>query len=812
MHIRVLLNYAKLSKRRFSDRIDSNYIKLLLVFILILLLDKFWLILNSDIIPAWDQAYHLSNLYKTSLLFKNIDIFDNEWWQNLWTITDNYRGPFTYIVSSFFINILGFSYSNAILSNNIYFLITLITSYELGKLIFNKDISFWGAIIFCFSPFISSQRLDFMIDVSQMSFINLHLLFLSKLIFKKRLSILLSFLTGITLSIIFLVKPTGIMYFLFPYFLYIVKIFNQDWKYLKINLLHFSIIISTFILSVFSWVSKNWLTIITSINNAFNWGINYQEGYDINDIESWTYYFLELPKMSGYVFLTIIIFFLIITNFYNILKYKRYPKIIDSNGISLEKYIWWSAFPLNAFLLGIIMSSKDPRFILPLFPIFCIFFSFVINFFSISDKNKSILKKLIIFLLILNFITSQFNISSIYKYFSEENNDWYHSEIIDFVSKENKNIPTTVAMIPDLRFFNTFNLESEAIKQNKGINVRQIVSNDDSYEQDLNNFDWFLLKSGNQGIMKSEAKSKLDKLVRNSNSFVKKKEWLLPDKTIAAIYGRRNLESLKNIGLCQANGMVLYIDFIPGGIAINLTGNRSEISDSKILLDLKNNDFSKQINIALPKFINHKDNENEECFTYKSILSFEDSRQILGNANTLDGYILDSNLFKKNIDLKLDQNGLENINEDRIYKANNQTNVLKMGNLLKQGKFNDLFNLVGLINQTDPAQKYLRDAEIIMEERLENDPNDLNNLYAIAISQILQKKATQASKNLDKIIQIDKNNPSAYLAKAITNIYNFNLISAEKNLSRFIVLINDDTLSDTYIKLHNVLKVILFKS
>ena len=811
MYKKLLFQDFKFSANKFFKKIDGNYVKLFVVFIFILTLDKFWLILNPYIVPGWDQGYHLSNLYKTSLILKNINILDNNWWQSLWTITDSYRGPFTYVVSSFFINIFGYKYSNAILSNNIYFLITIITTYELGKLIFNKEISFWGVIIFCFSPFISSQRLGFMIDISQMSFINLHLLFLSKLIFKRHLSILLSLGTGITLAIIFLVKPTGIIYFSLPYFLYVIKIFKGDLRYLKLNLMHLSLTTITSILFVFNWVSINWLTIITSINNAFNWGIKYQDGYEINDIKSWTYYFEELPKMSGYFFIVIVITFLIIINFYNIIKYKRYPAIRESGAINFEKYFWWSSFPINAFLLGIIMSSKDPRFILPLFPIFCIFLSFILNYFSISDKYNSILKKIISSILIFNLITSQFSINNIYKNYSKGKDNWRHNEIVEFVSSENKNIPTTIAMIPDMRFFNTFNLESEAIKQNKGINVRQIVSNDDSYEQDLQNFDWFLLKTGDQGVMKSPAKSKLDKLVRNSNSFIKKNEWLLPDESKATIYGRRNLDSLKNKGLCQTNQILLSLEIIPNGIDINLTGNRSEIRDSKLLLDLQNKKFSNQINIAIPKFNNENYNEEEKCYEYSSIFSFEDYQKFLDKENTLSGYLLDSNLLKKDIKLIFNQSDKINNEKSKIFKANNQNNVLKMGSLLRQGRFNDLFNLVGLINQTDPSQKYLKDAEIILQERLKNDSNNLNNLYAIAISQILQKKALQASNTLDSIIEIDEYNPSAFLAKTITNIYSFNLISAEKNLLNFIRLNNDDNLTYISNQLHNILRKLLLK-
>ena len=34
-----------------------------------------------------------------------------------------------------------------------------------------------------------------------------------------------------------------------------------------------------------------------------------------------------------------------------------------------------------------------------------------------------------------------------------------------------------------------------------------------------------------------------------------------------------------------------------------------------------------------------------------------------------------------------------------------------MGKLLKYGEFDKLFNIVGLINQTDPDQEYLKDSE-----------------------------------------------------------------------------------------------------
>ena len=105
-----------------------------------------------------------------------------------------------------------------------------------------------------------------------------------------------------------------------------------------------------------------------------------------------------------------------------------------------------------------------------------------------------------------------------------------------------------------------------------------------------------------------------------------------------------------------------------------------------------------------------------------------------------------------------------------------------MGKFLKNGEFDNLFNLVGLVNQSDPEQEYLKDAEKIFKYRYELDNSNIKNLYNIAISQILQKKSSEASKTLLEIQKVDPNNSNLYLAKSIVDIYNFKPRQAEKNI------------------------------
>ena len=51
---------------------------------------------------------------------------------------------------------------------------------------------------------------------------------------------------------------------------------------------------------------------------------------------------------------------------------------------------------------------------------------------------------------------------------------------------------------------------------------------------------------------------------------------------------------------------------------------------------------------------------------------------------------------------------------------------------LKSGEFDKLFNLVGLVNQSDPDQEYLKDAEAIFKYRYELDNSNI--LFTVCIN------------------------------------------------------------------------------
>ena len=97
--------------QKLINLIQKNNSTLILILIIILsvLIDKVFHA-NTFYLPGWDQGYHLTNLFSTYNLFENINLSSFDWWNNFWRISDTYRGPLTYIISSFFLFIFGKNY------------------------------------------------------------------------------------------------------------------------------------------------------------------------------------------------------------------------------------------------------------------------------------------------------------------------------------------------------------------------------------------------------------------------------------------------------------------------------------------------------------------------------------------------------------------------------------------------------------------------------------------------------------------------------------------------------------------------------
>lgn len=784
----------------------NNYLKLLIIFLFSILIDYLFFI-NISEPPGWDQGYHLGNLFKMH------NILDNERYNffsrfnEIIDVSDTYRGPLTYFLSSISLKIFGNNYKAAYLSNYLFNFISIFSIYEIGKLIKDNRTGIWATVFFSFSPLIVQQRSDYLIDISLTSFSILFILVLTKWKNDKNKISIYSVLSGLSLGLIFLTKPTGIIIFLIP-----IIILIKNRIYHKINYYFFEIIGSFFIFlfTIYFWFTKHYVTIIGSTLNAWKWGLNYQDGLDYNSLKGWFFYFQKLPDAFGKTNLTIIIIFLIIIFFKK--KSRRLNFINFKN-----KHFWFLSFFFNYYLIASLMSTKEIRFMMPIYPLICIYFSIIFNSIIFSSFRNILKRNIMILSIILSlFISLQNNINfglfKNKKFYSA----WPHEEIIETIKINNPFINSVLAVIPDTKEINTFNLEAEAIRRGENVIVRQIISNLDSYKDDLKYFDWFLIKTDDQGIMNSYSKNLLQDEIIKSKSFILEKKWLLKDKSKLSLYRRKNLNSHIQKKECRKKNPSLSIKQIPNGININLRGKGNLFKKSNLLIDISHEDTNLNSNFTIAGGLRENSLKNNDCYELSqnipiNLKLFKEIKRAYINVRFFSE--------ENNIKVLNPENNFLNINDasdkdvDNILFENKIMIVSKLGNLLKKGEYEKLFNLVGILNQSDPKQDYIVNSESIYK-KLYSETKELDDLYSILISQVLQRKINEANQVIEKIITQDSKNGNSYLAKAIINIYLLNpkeslkAINISKNLNKSV---EAESISKTVEGISNILILNILK-
>ena len=768
--------------------LKNNFINIILLIFVSLIID-FLFILKNNTPPAWDQGYHLSNVFKMYNILGDYGLNFSDKIDQLLNVTDSYRGPLTYFISALFLKVFNNTYKFAYLSNQFFNIICIFSIFNLAKLLKNRSTGIWAAIIFTFSSIILNQRSDYLIDLSLTSFSSLGFLFFTKWYIDNKKFSLYSGLSGFTLGLIFLTKPTGIIIFFLTFLFISYKLINCKNGIIN-SLKEIIFFITSFMIVIFPWFSRNWLTIITSTINAWNWGVNYQEGLEFYSLESWIFYFKKLPLIFGPINFSIILTIFLIEKFCNnnLLNFKK--KLLSKINL------WFLIYILNCYLITSLMSTKDVRFIMPILPILCIYLAIFLDskdhkIFS-SKSKKLILIISIIFSLLFgknSLFSNNLNNYSSYK--------WPHAEIINEIKKENPNLMSTLAILPDTKEVNTFNLEAEASKKGEYIAVRQVISNKSTYKEDLEFFDWFLLKTGDQGVMTNESKKLLNDYLLNSSSFITQKVWDLPDKSKILLLRRKLLNSSLTKKDCKYSSPNVDIKKIPEGIRLNLTGGGELIKKSNILIDFISKDFKSSTNFSLANGSFNRNFDVESCYFLRQDIPINFSEK-LKNEFYIKARILDKNGRIKLLDLvdnkiiiedKLKSNNL-------IKMANKISKVELLGDFLRKGEFKKLFDLVGVMNQSDPKQTYLKDAEKIYFQRyIEN--KDIKNLYSVLICQILQRKIDASENTINLILNSDYSNGNAQLVKSIINIYLFDKKGARISLNNAKIFDKSQEASET---------------
>jgi 4-amino-4-deoxy-L-arabinose transferase-like glycosyltransferase len=95
----------------------------------------------------------------------------------------------------------------------------------------------------------------------------------------------------------------------------------------------------------------------------------------------------------------------------------------------------------------------------------------------------------------------------------------------------------------------------------------------------------------------------------------------------------------------------------------------------------------------------------------------------------------------------------------------------------------DVFDRIGQLNQYDPVQDYLNQARYALTYRLQQAPQNSEFAYGLALADVLKRRVDAAIVALQKVVQLDPQNPYAYAYLAFVNLYDFRPHAAQQALA-----------------------------
>ena len=760
---------------------------LLALWLACLALDLLW-IQRHQAPPGWDQGDHLSRALGIWQVLRQPAPWSGPWWQQLWAQAPSYRGPLSYAVVAPVLELLGPGFRSAMAANGLFNGLLLLSCYGLGRQLHSRSAGLWSAFFVAAAPALLNQRTDFLIDLSLTAVLSGCWWLLSqRRWWGQRRPWRWSLLAGAGLAAVFLTRPTGLVLLWLPLLLLLVAALGAARAGRWQPLLQLTAATGLAGALCWPWFSQNWLTILSTINNARQWGVAYQEGLEASSLEGWLYYPRLLPTMAGGWLVALVLSGSALAA----LQTWRRGESLGPAAWPRGWWLWWLSLPLGGLLVCVLMSTKDFRFVLPLLPQLCLAMGVLVA--QVQRRWAPIWRLALVLVGLQAALWNQFgwgtDLSGFPPHRPSGETGWPLEAIVAAVRRSSPDQLSTLAVLPDSERLNAFNLEAEGRRQRFRVAARQTVGRLEQSEGNLARFDWFLLKDGDQGVMSDARQARQSQLLQASPAFETAGRWPLPDGSTAVLMRRRQLSvRTEPLARCPAGGVSAGLRAIPGGLELQLQGPARSLQGARLLLDLQGQGGSTSLRAdqALGQGLLRTDGlPAGRCLRLQQRLAVEGASPGAGPFSPqLQLLRADGRLQPLTLPQAEPLQWPASPAVPEALAINRVAELQALGPLLRQGQFDPLFDRIGLLNQSDPDQVYLADAEAILRARLRQQPGNLNDLYALAIAQALQRHAGDAALSLRQLQRLDPGNANALIGLGVVELYRFRPWAAQAVLDQ----------------------------
>ena len=644
---------------------------------------------------------------------------------------------------------------------------------------------------------------------------------------------------GISLGLSILVKHTTVLFLFTPIvWLAFGAVRQKAWG--RLGQLAGALLLS---LAVFGpWAKTNWLLILTGGKRATIDSAIAEGDPGLNTIDAWIYYIQHLPEHVSWPLLLIPLVGFILFYWRN--------RADSQSALYLKSCRWLAVFWVGAYLINSLNINKDDRYVIPYLPIVAIFLAYCLTLWPARWGRQIRWATIGLGILAMLFhiwplggglgnslvqVVSPGNSS--YPYLGKE---WPHEEVIAEIIDTEPYLQSTLGVLPSTPEINQHNLNYYGALANFQVYGRQVATNLKEVPQDVRSLAWFLTKTGPQGSIREKIKKAQNAAVaaiETGGKFQLQKSWVLPDNTNLNLYRKRShlveVQPLPEArSQVQLEQVTLLAKAVPG-VALPVTyiwsGPWQQLQSGLVLLTWQNQQSGgvapgQTVRILHDRAIASSTLHPGMLEADKFAVGFRvvDRTAMLTDANIAPGrYALQATYLDRQtgetypmkvppITFEIDaepaviasQSRTETKNDKKLKIAetapkNEDVPELDLVTQLREMAVNlpkglpglePVFEQIGRINQYDPTQDYTVQAEQALAYRLKQEPNNLEFAYALAFSRVLQQNVESAIVALEKVTQLDSQNPYAYAYLAFVQIYGWHPKAAETALKPALAL------------------------
>ncbi|MCT7955698.1 phospholipid carrier-dependent glycosyltransferase [Laspinema palackyanum] len=783
--------------------------------------DRLWFALDRSI-PSWDQADYLTGALNYWHAFQTPQWFSGDWWRSLWLLSSK-MPPATYIMTAFFHNLFGLGPDLATLVYLFFSAILLPSVYGLGRLLFNPQIGVWAAALCLMFPGLYHARLDFLLDFPLTTLVTLSFYSLTLWKVTEPLDLTsfpsenpprhdISFflkspacqawvwavVLGLCVGLSLLIKQTALFFLITPIVWVIVStIKDRHWvRFLQL-------MVAAFVtgLVMYPWYRTNWLLVFTGSQRAAIQAAVVEGDPAIYTLPAWTFYGEQLPDHVSWPFLVVPL-----AGFVFYWWRSRGDRHLTELTANLENPVWkshfnspfkWLAiFWAGSYILFSLILNKDFRYVLPYLPVVSLVLAYGLMLFP-RQWGKWVRWATCSAALVLILA----DVWPVYEWHPDmashhvyRGPDWPHRGVISEIIETTPYLRSTLGVLPSTPMINQHNFNYYGNLQQFQVYGRQVGTRRSHVAQDARSLDWFLTKTGNQGSVPTEAQGAIVELVETGGEFDLQASWPLPDDSTLNLYHHRlpmvTVEAME----ASATPAILTLDRVtvpaesPPGVPVPVTyewtGNWDSLRDGVVVLT-----WQLQSPAASPSFReswlhDHGIGKGElQAVTAPLQAKVIERMAMLPPADVTPGtYTLVATYLNRKTGetREIDVPGVAiAINPAATATAAPEldwiTQLRSLSATLPQGPeaLEFIFDDMARVNQYDPIQDYLIQAEKSLQYRLQQDPDNVEFAYNLAFSQVLQQDVKGAISAFERVVQLDSENPYAYAYLGFVNLYDW---------------------------------------